>query len=233
RPRQETVPRPRAPAPAAEGGLRVGGPVSCVAFAPAGKHVAAGSEDEDTGLRVWDAGTGKELYHLDVKGGGSALAFSRDGTMLAAGGKDRAGRLLDAATGEPLGLLHGHRQGISSLVFTPDDKYLISGDHDGVVRMWDVARGKALPYHLDVADSVVHSLALSSDGRTLAAGCECREKPDRHPVILFDLAMAKQIFPPKDGQRGLEHRGAVRSLAFAPDGDSVASGGLDGRVILW
>jgi WD40 repeat protein len=185
------------------------------------------------GVRVWDAGTGKELYRLDLVSGVSALAFSHDGRTLAVGGEDTAVRLLDASTGEEIRFLRKHRKAISALVFSPDDKCLISGDHDGVLRVWDVARGRPLPFRLNVPDSIIHSLALSADGRTLAAGCEYREEPDRHPVILFDLTKGKQIFPPKDGQRGLEHQGAVRSLAFAPDGDSVASGGLDGRVILW
>src|SRR5262249_51902506 len=55
-------------------------------------------------VRVWETGAEKELYRLDLKDGGSALAFSRACRTLAAGGGAGGGRQLGGPTGS--GKLH-------------------------------------------------------------------------------------------------------------------------------
>jgi WD40 repeat protein len=47
-------------------------------------------------------------------------------------------------------------------------------------------------------------------------------------IGVLDVDSGEWLRPPVDG-----HEGAVTSLAFAPDGAVVASGGSDGRVGLW
>jgi hypothetical protein len=203
-----------------------------VAFAPVGNLMAAGADGGDKSVRVWDAGTGKELYRLDVKGGVSALAFSRDGRTLAAGGAEQAVRLLDAATGEERGRLPEFAE-LSSLVFTPDGETVIAGGRDGAVRLWDAASGEEVCRFEAPPGHAVNSLALSSDGRTLAAACEEVGGVRHHPILLWDVAARKAITPKPRGHTGMVHLAPVRAMAFAPDGKTFASGGMDGAVMLW
>jgi len=225
------------------GYLPHGGPVSCVAFARVGNRVAAGSGRQDAGLRVWDAGTGAELYHLRPTGGVSAVAFSPDGKLLAAGGADGAGRftdaatavrLLDAATGEELRVLRGHRQRVTALVFTPDGKAVISGSHDGTVRLWDVAGGNELA-QFDTEEYSVLTLALSPDGRKVALGGQLVGRPGHAPLFFWDVAAHKAIprKPPRHGDVVSDHGTALTALAYSPDGKYLVSAGMDGAVVLW
>src|SRR5439155_2048287 len=63
------------------------------------------------------------------------------------------------------------RQGdvIHPVVFAADGKSLASAGYDGTVRLWDRATGKEL-LRLGGADTKLGTVALSPDGRTVAAG---------------------------------------------------------------
>ncbi len=58
--------------------------VTCLAYSPDGKFLAAGGRDST--LRIWDAGSGKELRRCEIpkKEPPSQIAFSPDGKELAA-----------------------------------------------------------------------------------------------------------------------------------------------------
>jgi WD40 repeat protein len=103
----------------------------------------------------------------------SALALSRDGTTLATGGTDRAIRLWDARTHEPLarGELSAHRENVSGLAFTPDGAGLVSADQDGLVNFWDVADRQRVTAFTGPTDGI-NALAVSADGRTLVVASE-------------------------------------------------------------
>jgi WD40 repeat protein len=47
-------------------------------------------------------------------------------------------------------------------------------------------------------------------------------------ILLWDLATRQPLGAPL-----LRHTQPVQSLAFNPDGQTMASGGLDGKIILW
>jgi WD40 repeat protein len=67
------------------------------------------------------------------------VAFSPDGKRLATAGGEGAVKIWDAATGQELGALKGHSDGIRSVVFSPDGKRLATGSADGTARLWDAA----------------------------------------------------------------------------------------------
>jgi RNA polymerase sigma factor (sigma-70 family) len=213
--------------------VRPSGAVNCVAFAPVGDLMAAGCEGGESSVRVWEANGGKERYRLDVKGGVSALAFAHDGKTLAVGGGGDTVWLVDASTGDALGRLGPYREAVSALVFTPDGRTLISGGPDGTVRLWDVNSAEELCRFEAPPGHAIHSLALSANGRTLAAACEEVGGLRHHPILLWDVAARKSITPPVRGHTGMCHNGPVRALSFAPDGKTLASGGMDGAVLLW
>ena len=72
----------------------------------------------------------------------NAVAFSPDGTLLAAGYGNGTIRLWDPASGQPAGPALQAGSAVNGVAFSPDGKVLASADADGTVRLWDVATGQ-------------------------------------------------------------------------------------------
>lgn len=70
--------------------------------------------------------------------------------------------------------------------------------------------------------------AISPDGQLLAAGGE------HGTLVIFDAATGK-LLQPLEGHatEGTAQDNAVFSIAFSPKGDTLISGGLDKKIILW
>ncbi len=129
----------------------------------------------------------------------------------------------------------GHRSLIRDLVFTPDGQSLISASDDKTIRIWDWRSGATLRtirgYSGDGNDGKVFSVAISPDGKTIAAGGYfgpgIGAAPPYGDVRLFDFSTGRLTTV----LRGNEF--AVYSVAFSPDGNRIAAGGQDGFVTLW
>jgi WD40 repeat protein len=65
------------------------------------------------------------------------VAFSPDGTRLAAGCADNTIRLIDVARRQEVAELRGHTDYVHALAFSPDGTRLASGSGDATVRVWD------------------------------------------------------------------------------------------------
>jgi WD40 repeat protein len=144
-----------------------------------GDHVwLGGLDDEGPVVLEFDARSGEPVGDAIHHGGAtgnhvSALAVSSDGTTLATGGTDRAIRLWDPVTHEPLprGHLSGHRETVTDLAFTPDGDGVISVDRDGVVNLWDVPDRQLVTTFTGPTDGI-NALAVSADGLTLVVASE-------------------------------------------------------------
>jgi WD40 repeat protein len=68
------------------------------------------------------------------------MAFSPDGTRLAAGCKDNTIRLLDVAKRQEVAELRGHSDYVHAVAWSPDGTRLVSGSGDFTVRIWDSLR---------------------------------------------------------------------------------------------
>jgi WD40 repeat protein len=148
-----------------------------------------------------------------------AVAFSRDGSLLASGGHDAIIKLWDVRSGSELRALAGHTNTITALVFSNDGKTVVSGALDSTVRFWDVASGNVIrTIHRSVG---VTSLALSFDGQTLAISGFDPE------VRLVDFKTGNQIQVLKG------HTKVVNSASFSSNGLFLATGSNDNSVRVW
>jgi WD40 repeat protein len=96
---------------------------------------------------------------------------------------------------------------------------LASAGADQKVILWEMPEGKAT--QTLTPGGGVRALAMSADGKTLAAG------GDEAFVQLYEVAGGKP------GAKLMGHKDWVRALAFRPDNLQLASAGNDGKVILW
>ena len=212
--------------------------VNSVVFSPDGKTLAIGSEGAR--IHLWDVDASRIKIILPVRNTFPihTVVFSPDGKTFASAGEDARIHLWDVDAGTHKVTLGIHERPfppykdwypVHSVAFSPDGKTLASAGADtrgGSIYLWDVdaATHKATFVHGGtVFDpwSIVHSVAFSPDGKTLAsAGADAR-------IHLWDVDAATR-------KATLEiHEGPVHSVAFSPDGKTLASGGADARIYLW
>lgn len=211
-----------------------------------------------SGTQLRDIHTGEELQDLTKTwtnliehsaeiGGIEAFVISSDGITFAIGGKDGLLQLWNRHTGKQSLNLTGHTDKINALAFTADGTNLASSSRDRSIRLWDVRTGaqfltltkhinsgKKLEYDSDEAmlprAEFVNNLVFSPDGRTLASASELGT------IWLWELNTGNLM------TTLIEHEAAVDELsvrwdykvglAFSPNGTLLASGGMDGQVIV-
>lgn len=198
-------------------------PRLAAAYSPDGRHFATAGIATAVLWRI-ERGGRREAWRLS--GGTSrCLAFSADGATLALGGDDGAIRLLDVETGIEKRRLTVHSDAIRSLAFSPDGRRLVSSGQDRRVMLWDVEHGQAIRNLTTAGSCPVQYLALSPDGRTVAVG-DAAGSPE-NMLMLLDADVGR-IQARLGG-----HGGGIRALAFAPDGRTLATAGLDRKVMIW
>jgi dipeptidyl aminopeptidase/acylaminoacyl peptidase len=118
--------------------------VNALAWSPDSSRLAGGGV-HSSGLRVWDAATGKETI-LRYGGAGQFfdVTFSPDGKTVAAnwrargsGATDAGVVLWDVATGRAQGVLSGNREVVRTIAFSPDGRRLATLDTHGTVKVWE------------------------------------------------------------------------------------------------
>ncbi len=224
--------------------------VNAFAFMPDGSVVI--SAGCDGRLTWWNACEEAPQPQRSIAAHGSSwvrsLSMNSDGSMLASGGNDRMVRIWNPADGSLIREFAGHEKQVYSVLFHPDGKSLFSGDLGGVIRQWDVATGAetrkfdgAPLYSYNGGQQVdfggVRALAVSPDGRRLAAGGLHKATNPlgavHEPlVVLFSLetgaAERQQI------AEGLT-QGVLWRLVWLADGTlmGTSGGGSGGWLLFW
>ncbi|MFE2192185.1 hypothetical protein ACFXAQ_15315, partial [Streptomyces olivaceus] len=152
------------------------------------------------------------------EGGGSLVAFSRNGT-LATGDGNGIVRLWNIDTRKQIGAPLNTHGAVFSLAFNGDGTTLATGSFgdgsDGArLQLWNTRTHQQIGAPIN-APGLITSMAFSSDGTILATGSS------PNGVQLWDTQTRQQIGAP------LNTHGEVSSVAFSNDGTTLASGSWD------
>ncbi len=194
--------------------------VAALAISPDSRLLVSGGRDGK--IHVWEMGSGHELKTLSVepvRERWRALAFSPDGRALAAAGQDHGAVLWDTATWSiRYKISEEGPVGAEALAFTHDGRQL-AVSMNFAARMIDVTTGKELR-RFPKQSIGMNAIAVSPDDATVAT--------TGHSIKLWDIATGQEKTPALKG-----HGGSVESVAFSPDGTTLATGSWDSTVKLW
>jgi DNA-binding beta-propeller fold protein YncE len=141
--------------------------VHAVAFGPKGDWLVTASKDKTARL-------------IDVKSGQSRLTFSGteqevlavavkpDGSAVVTAGQDPALSWWNTQTGERIKRTPGHEIAVHEIALSTNGEFAVSAGADKTVRLWNA---KAIDSLRTIpVGSVVYSVAVSPDGKAVAAG---------------------------------------------------------------
>jgi len=193
-----------------------------LAYSPDGKILALAGYQE---VRLIDPANKQELASLKGPAGTvRAIAFSRDGKLLAAAGglPARSGEVLiwDVEQRKLLHSIHGHSDCIYGVAFSPDGKSVATASYDKFVKLFDIATEKEIRTYKDHIDAV-YAVEFTPDGKRLVSGSADRT------IKIWDVASGDRLYTLSEPQDG------INTIAIDPTGKLVAAGGLDKSIRIW
>lgn len=203
-----------------------------LAFSPNGEIIATGGNDAM--VRVWEVKSGKKLS--EVIGGTysvPSLKFSLDSRTLAIVNGNFV-RLRDVETGRIVGSFRV-QESLYCVDFDPAGSYLAVGSSENQLYLWKIDeafRTGSDNYPLPV----VLATHQGHPGGVSALVWQIRYSPDGKFLISAGGDGMIKVVDARDYKQVMEidaHYLAVTSLAFSPDSQQFASGGLDGIVRIW
>ncbi|AOS43507.1 WD domain, G-beta repeat [Lacunisphaera limnophila] len=163
------------------------------------------------------------------------LAWSPDGTLLAAASAAGGITLFDAATGAVRHQLPGHADGANCLAWSPapaPTSLLATGGQDGCVRFWDALTGRQTA-EVKIGPAWVEHLCWFPVGSPLAGAASDAGQPASAPR-LFAAAGKKLVALHPDGSSAHAFPDAPKTIsALSVSPSSVLAAAYFGGVCTW
>jgi WD40 repeat protein len=205
-------------------------PVTKVALAPGGKHIAvACNTDQTVHVREIAAEGPAPTGHVN---GIQLAAFSPDCRLLVTSAFGDI-RVWNVATRKELRRFEANSVTCTALSFLPDGKVLVAAGLDGGMGLWDVATGREVRRLHDrkPPGTSIYRAALSADGKLLVADVEQHMGfgPSERGLVVWDVATGKEVRRLDSPLRW------ISGMAFSPDCRTLAAAGgdPDSRLRTW
>jgi len=154
----------------------------------------------------------------------SDVVISSDGQFALSGSWDHTLRLWDLATGSSVRRpFYGHDGDVLSVAFSADNRQIVSGSRDKTIKLWNTL-GEC-------------KFTINEDRHTEWVSCVRFSPNTSNPIIVscgwdrivkvWNLTNCKLRF------NHIGHTGYLNTVTVSPDGSLCASGGKDGKAMLW
>ncbi|MEH1770907.1 MAG: caspase family protein [Nostoc sp.] len=213
------------------------GKVTCLVFIPDSNQLASGGMDGT--IRLWNK-EGEQKNLLPIYAPVNDLAYSADKKLLASAGNDgmvQLWNLQDLKNGEPFAAWKAYHSLVTKVSFSSDGKDLITAGKDstdstdsttGLCKLWPIESFDNLMKQADKKVNPVNGdLEKSHLCEGIGTPVPTPTSPEPSPVKSLDPKAAKEISELKG------HQGSVRSVAFSPNSQTLATSGDDGTIRLW
>jgi len=155
----------------------------------------------------------------------SDVVISSCGQFAVSSSWDKTLRLWDLDRAQCSTTFQGHQADVLSVAFSADNRQIISAGRDKSIKLWNTL------------GELKWSQEKSKDSHTEWVSCVKFSPTSLNPVIVsagWDKVV--KVWHLSNFQlksNFIKHSGAINSLAISPDGSLAASGGTDGKAILW
>jgi len=207
--------------------------VESVVFSPDGKRLAVGggAPARFGEIQIWDVESHQESHSFKV-GNDSVygVSFSPDGELIAFGSADKTVRIISANDGRETMKFDNHSDWVLATAFTVDGKRLLSGGRDRAMKLINVANGQFIDDINKLLESVLCMARHPTQDLVAYGGDLGRPRIYRISENQGRTAANNDVNMIREFER---QPGPVCSIAYSPDGNSIAVGNVDGEVRIY
>ena len=221
--------------------------VNSVAYSPDGQILSSASGDKT--IKLWNVKTGELLQTFTGHSNGVySVAYSPDGQTLASGSFDYTIKLWNVKTRKLLQTLTGHSSLVSSVAYSPDGQTLASASGDKTIKIWQIpasiSKAPVQQPQSQVSQPVISTppsqyviglialFLLITPGLVILSQILSQIYYNLYtpsPTSIANLSSGISLEKTLEG-----HSDSVSSVAYSPNGQTLASGGGEDKTIkLW
>lgn len=188
-------------------------------FSPDGHTFAVPVSDQ---IEIHDSQAGGLVSALP--GNYYHVAYSPDGTLLAASYSSNGIDLLDSTTGKRITTLPGSLY-VERMTFSPNGTYFAATDSSGLMGVWEVATGTQL-YYDDPDTGSNYGLVFSPDSSQLVT---C----DGDTLFFWNMSNNTLTRAKSSEIEVANDVSSIHSVAWSPDGKYLALGDFFNKALVW
>ena len=150
----------------------------------------------------------------------NCVSWSPKGDLIASGGDDNTVQIWSLSSNKPI-IKYSNGSPVYSVAWSNDGKRVASAGDNGVVNVWEFNTGKNI-YNYSGHTGIVWSPSRSGSYFLASAG-------DDSQVLIWNTSRFENnpVTPYN------KHLGAVKSIAWSPDGNDIVSASADGTIHIW